>query len=146
MSKIISRQFLKAVSLLISAMLAFSAFVFAPVTSSAATYNNKTDFMNGRYGIFLHYLSNSNMTDEQWEEKVKSFDSEVFASAAETAGASWVTVTLTQADGRYCIPIDTIFAESDIPGFGSGTVKAKGVAAEDDLVARLYTALSAKGI
>lgn len=146
MSKIISRQFLKAVSLLISAMLAFSAFVFAPVTSSAATYNNKTDFMNGRYGIFLHYLSNSNMTDEQWEKKVKSFDSEVFASAAETAGASWVTVTLTQADGRYCIPIETIFAESDIPGFGSGTVKAKGVAAEDDLVARLYTALSAKGI
>lgn len=138
----ISNLGFKALSIQVVLALLISLFV---LPLSAEKQSSKTDFMSGKYGIFLHYLSNGVNSDEDWQTNVKSCNTEKIATAAENAGASWVTLTLTQSDGRYCIPIGTIFKDSNIAGF-TGNRSAVGVEESDDLVNRLYTALDAKGI
>lgn len=126
-----------------SALSVFSALciLFLNVnTASAEQYSANTDYMAGKYGIFLHYLSTmvagSGVQIDKWNEIVNSFDVESFAKQAQNAGASWVCITLTQGDGMYCIPMPEL--EKMIGGTKCST--------DRDLVLDLYNALNPRGI
>lgn len=128
---------MRILTLILSLAIVFSAMVFA-IPVSADTYDSNAEFMAGKYGMFLHYLAskNSDGTVEGWNNSVNSFDVNEFAKTAHNVGASWITLTLTQSDGRYCIPMPELEELTGIGNLGS----------ERDLVSDLYTALSRYGI
>ncbi|MBR7133611.1 MAG: dockerin type I repeat-containing protein [Clostridia bacterium] len=130
----------KLLTLALSLAIVLSAMVFA-VPAQAISQDTATDFMAGNYGIFMHYLpSGDAKTDlEAWNEQVASFNVDTVAMQAHEAGAKWVTITLTQSNGFYCIPMDD---EAIVEAFGGNY----GVDAENDLVLKLYEALSEYGI
>lgn len=127
----------RILSLMLSVAVLLSAMVIAlPVT--AETYDVNADFMAGKYGVFLHYLAskNSDGTTEGWNRSVNSFNVNELAKTAHNVGASWVTLTLTQNDGKYCIPMPELEALTGITDLGT----------DRDLVNDLYAALSRYGI
>lgn len=112
----------------------------APFGVSAERYSESTDFMAGKYGIFLHYLASMQLGGSaplsSWNELVNSFDTDAFAKSADDVGASWVCITLTQSDGLYCIPMPEL--ENMIGGSKLST--------DRDLVLDLYNSLEPYGI
>lgn len=121
---------------LLSITVILSAMVF-PMTASAERYDENASFMSGKYGIFLHYLSGKNgQTYEEWNSSVNSFDVNGFAKTVYEIGASWVYLTLTQHDGRYCIPMPELEEMTGLDNLGT----------DRDLVADLYPALARYGI
>ncbi len=127
----------RILSLMLSVAVMLSAMVFA-FPAAAETYDADAAFMAGKYGIFLHYLAskNSDGTTEGWNRSVNSFNVNALAKTAHNVGASWVTLTLTQNDGKYCIPMPELEELTGIADLGT----------DRDLVNDLYTALSAYGI
>lgn len=76
-----------------------------------ASYTSQTELISGNYGIFLHYLRGKvapNSSWEQWNATVNSFDVNTFANQAESAGAKWVVLTLTQSDFYFCCPVPKV--------------------------------------
>ena len=75
--------------LLVSAlgfMLAVAFLVGAAVPASAAKYDPNTDWIAGKYGIFLHYLlerQGGGTSLENWNNAVNSFDVDRFAKDFE---------------------------------------------------------------
>lgn len=131
---------LKIVSGMAAVFTALYACFAAPVSISAEKYSASTDFMAGKYGIFLHYLSSMQLGGSaplsSWNELVNSFDTDAFAKSADEVGASWVCITLTQSDGLYCIPMPEL--ENMIGGSKLST--------DRDLVLDLYNSLEPYGI
>ena len=127
--------------LLVSAlgfMLAVAFLVGAAVPASAAKYDPNTDWIAGKYGIFLHYLlerQGGGTSLENWNNAVNSFDVDRFAKDIHSVGASWVTITLTQSSGYFPIPMPEMEA---MTGVKCGT--------ERDLVADLIKACEPYGI
>lgn len=111
----------------------------------AKEYNTGgTDWMVGKYGIFLHYLRAmvaGGADFEKWNEVVNSFDVEAFARQAEEAGASWVCITLSQSDGYFCAPCKTM--EDFTRTFNE---EGERCGTDRDLPMDLYDALSKRGI
>ncbi len=107
--------------------------------AKAERFNPNTDWMVGKYGIMLHYLpgmvGSNNPTIESWNETVDSFDTEKFADDMVDLGCSWVLFTLTQADGRYPMPLP----EWD-------EMCGSDMTADRDLVEDLYQSLNKRGI
>ncbi len=138
------KQFKKALTLLLTLAIMLSTVLVA-VPASAATFDGNTDFMSGNYGMFIHYLASKYVDAEvnteeysaQWNAAVNSFDVKGFAAQARDLGVSWVTITLTQADGYYPMPMPELNAFMD-NGVDYGT--------ERDLVEELYAALEPYGI
>ena len=128
---------MRMLSWILSIAVAMSAMVFA-IPASAEVYDSNAEFMAGKYGVFLHYLAskNSDGTVEGWNETVNSFAVNEFAKTVHAVGASWVTLTLTQSDGKYCIPMPELEELTGVSGLGT----------DRDLVNDLYTALSQYGI
>lgn len=128
---------MRILSLVLSMAVMLSALVFA-IPVSAETRDPNAEFMAGKYGLFLHYLAskNSDGTTEGWNQSVRSFNVNELAKTAHNVGASWVTLTLTQNDGKYCIPMPELEEMTGLSGLGT----------DRDLVNDLYAALSQYGI
>jgi alpha-L-fucosidase len=110
--------------------------------------SNKTDwFMRAGYGVFVHYLyglqngassPHSMGRHTSWDECVKEFDAERFASQMKEAGAGYVIFTMQQRT-RYLIAPNETFDR--LTGYAPGEA-----CATRDLVMDLYKALHKRGI
>ena len=116
--------------------------------ASASTNNPATDwFSQAGYGVFVHYLNelqNSANTIQSlgrstsWDECVKEFDTERFASAVAEAGAGYVIFTTHQRT-RFLIAPNAAFDR--ITGYKPGEA-----CATRDLIEDLYQSLSKRKI
>lgn len=132
------KYFKRLVSAALSLALTAALLIGGAVPASAAKYDSNTDWIAGKYGIFLHYLQErqgNGTTWEGWNSAVSSFDVDRFAKDINSVGASWVTITLTQASGYFPIPMPEM---ENLTGVKCGT--------ERDLVADLITACEPYGI
>ncbi len=115
---------------------------------SAETNNPATDwFCRAGYGVFVHYLNevqNSGNTVQSlgrsttWDECVREFDTERFASAMDEAGAGYVIFTTHQRT-RFLIAPNATFDR--LTGYKPGEA-----CATRDLIEDLYQALHKKNI
>lgn len=131
---------IKIKAMLMCLTLIISLMLIYPLSASAEQYNSSADFIAGKYGIFLHYLTTSiigaGTTIDEWNKAVNSFDTDAFADKAQEMGASWVTLTLTQSDGVYCVPMPSL----------EKYVNGTKLSSDRDLVMDLSQSLSKKGI
>jgi len=98
---------------------------------------NTAWFRDAKWGVFTHYLSPDELTPDQWNRRVDSFDVQGLADTYESVGARYCFITLGQNSGHYCSPNATY--DSIV-----GIKPSKG--SQRDLVSDLYDALSPKGI
>lgn len=116
--------------------------------SRAATNNPATDwFSRAGFGVFVHYLNeiqNSANTIQSlgrsttWDECVKEFDTERFASAMAEVGAGYVIFTTHQRT-RFLIAPNATFDR--LTGYKPGEA-----CATRDLIEDLHRSLSKRGI
>ncbi len=128
----------KILSSALGCLLAVVLLVGTAAPASAAKYDPDTDWIAGKYGIFLHYLlerQGGGNSLEGWNQAVNSFDVDRFAKDLDSVGASWITITLTQASGYFPIPMPEMEA---LTGVKCGT--------DRDLVADLIRACEPYGI
>lgn len=63
-------------------------------------------WMQNRYGVMVHYLSNTKPKEEpgfqSWDEMTAAFDVNAFADEIERMGAGWVIFPFGQNTGKYC--------------------------------------------
>lgn len=133
MKNLSKKTFSLLLSLVLSAVLAAGG-----ITASAEKYDSNTDFIAGKYGVFLHYLlerQGGGQSLDGWNQAVNSFDVNGFAADMHDVGASWVTITLTQSSGYFPIPMPEM---ETLTGVKCGTQR--------DLVKDLIDALDPYGI
>ncbi len=128
----------KTIHFILCIVLIFTVSV-SSISISAAPFNSATDFMVGNYGIMLHYMPsmvcNGNVSMEEWNKVVNSFDTERFAENANELGADWVLFTISQNRARYPMPMDAL---KTLTGTQYGT--------DRDLINDLYVSLNQYGI
>jgi hypothetical protein len=90
-----------------------------------------------RWGVFTHYLTTPEMTADDWNRRVDSFDVQALAAQVASTGASYYFITLGQGSGHYCAPNATY------DGY-VGITPSK--CSRRDLVSDLYDALQPYGI
>ena len=132
------KYFKRLVSAALCLALTAALIIGVSVPASAAKYDSNTDWIAGKYGIFLHYLlerQGGGSSLEGWNSAVSSFDVDRFAKDINSVGASWVTITLTQSSGYFPIPMPEM---ENLTGVKCGT--------ERDLVTDLINACEPYGI
>lgn len=104
-------------------------------------------FVKAGYGVFVHYLEGIQNNPEQlhslgrhtsWEECVREFDTERFASDVEASGAGYVMFTVMQIS-RFMIAPNATFDR--ISGYQPGEA-----CATRDLIEDLYQSLNKRNI
>jgi len=110
--------------------------------------NPNTDwFRDAGYGVFVHYLNalqnddaaiNSLGRSTSWDECVREFDTERFATTMEEAGASYVIFTMMQVSQHVIAPNETY---NQITGYLPGEA-----CSTRDLVEDLSTSLHKRNI
>ena len=103
--------------------------------------SNKTDwFKDRKWGVFIHYLAGkasskvgAEISAEEWNRRVDSFDTESLASQLKKIGAGYLFITIGQNSGNYCTPNATYDSITGI--FPSKCSKR-------DLISDLYESLS----
>jgi len=129
--------------LLAVTMWAISGHALAAENAPAQPSSHRTDwFKNAQWGVFTHYMADTvlkgpEISVENWNKAVDSFDVERMANTLAGAGAGYYVITLGQNSGYYCSPNA---AYDKITGI------APGKCSKRDLVADLSNALQAKGI
>lgn len=125
------------------AALIFAAMVAKFAGAQEADTVNRTDwFRDAKWGVFVHYLSDTvlrdqELTPETWNAAVDSFDVDAFANTMEQVGAGYCIVTLGQNSGYYCSPNATY---DRYVGYEPSRCSKR------DLIADLAAALKTKGI
>ncbi len=94
-------------------------------------------FMKARCGAFTHYLTGADMSAEDWNRRVDSFDTESLAKRLHDAGTRYYFITIGQNSGHYCAPNAAYDA---VVGLKPSKCSKR------DLVADLYDALAPRGI
>lgn len=94
-------------------------------------------FMKARCGAFTHYLTSPDMSADDWNRRVDSFDTESLAKRLHDAGARYYFITIGQNSGHYCSPNAAYDA---VVGLKPSKCSKR------DLVADLYDVLAPLGI
>ena len=94
-------------------------------------------FKDAQWGVFTHYLTGANMSAEEWNKRVDSFDVKALAGQLEASGCKYYFLTLGQNSGHYCSP-NAAYDKY------SGVQPSK--CSKRDLVAEIQAALAQKGI
>jgi hypothetical protein len=94
-------------------------------------------FSEAKWGVFTHYLTNPEMSGDDWNRRVDAFDVEKLCDQLEAAQVGYYFMTLGQGSGHYCTPNKTY---DDIIG------RKTGKCSDRDLIEDLYDALSKQGI
>lgn len=97
-------------------------------------------FVDGKYGVMIHFLGDYRESGESWNQRVNAFDVKAFARQLHEIGAGHVLFTVSQCGGRFCMPLasyDKILKEHGWEGT---------LCSERDLIADLYDALEPYGI
>ena len=85
-----------------------TAAVAQPDPTPAA--HRRTDwFHHAKWGVFMHYMADTvlkgdELTIENWNKAVDSFDVKGLADQLSSAGAGYFVLTLGQNSGYYCAP------------------------------------------
>ena len=125
---------------LFSIELATAAARKAQLERAQATRGDTSWMVDGKYGIFVHWSSQSrgfNIAEKraQWFQKsVEMFDVKVFADAIERTGASWIVFTATHQGFYWPAPNTAIDKISP------------GRTAERDLLGEIINELDQRGI
>ena len=64
-------------------------------------------FRDAKYGVMIHYLcpnEEKDMSAEDWNKRVDSFDEKLFADCLEESGARFCFFAVGQNSGHYCSP------------------------------------------
>jgi hypothetical protein len=77
--------------------------------------SHRTDwFHQAGWGLFFHYLADpassttqAELTSDEWNRRVDSFDAKAFAAQVAEIGAPYVFLTIGQNSGFYCSPNQT---------------------------------------
>ena len=101
------------------------------------TRANTDWFQEQKWGVFVHYLTSAEMSADEWNAQVDTFDVGGLADELEAAGASFIFLTLGQNSGHYCAPNATY---DRIAGIDPSKCSRR------DLVADLYDELHPRGI
>ncbi len=107
--------------------------------------SHRTDwFHQAGWGLFFHYLAapasstnEAELTSDEWNRRVGSFDAEAFAAQVAEIGAPYVFLTIGQNSGFYCSPNQTY---DDIVGIHPGKCSRR------DLIADVARALQPHNI
>lgn len=94
-------------------------------------------FRDARWGVFTHYLTDSQTSAEEWNAQVDAFDVEGLARQLAEIGAPYYFITLGQNSGHYCAPNATY---DQLVGI------TPSKCARRDLISDLYQALAPRGI
>jgi len=98
----------------------------------------RTDwFRDAQWGVFTHYLTDKNMTAEEWNRRVDAFDLAGLVRQLEAIGPKYYFITLGQNSGHYCSPNATY---DQFVGIQPSKCSKR------DLIADLAQALAPKGI
>ena len=97
----------------------------------------RPNFMKGNYGVFIHYLTKSTVTAEEWNERTAAFDAETLAKQLHDIGAKWIFLTLGQTSGHFPAPNAT---------YDSIAKVTPSKCSKRDIVSDLYDALEPYGI
>lgn len=92
---------------------------------------------DARWGVFTHYLTDANITVEDWNSRVDGFDVAGLVQQLISMGAPYYFITIGQNSGHYCSPNATY--DSFV-----GTRSSK--CSRRDLIKDLYDALVPNGI
>jgi alpha-L-fucosidase len=92
------RKTFKAVALL--------ALAVTGSRAQAAEAKSRTEwFRDVHWGVFIHYLANNDdVTADEWNRLIDSFDAEGLAKQLESARAGYLILTLGQNSGHYLSP------------------------------------------
>lgn len=94
-------------------------------------------FRDLKWGAFTHYLASDEMSPDEWNQQVDSFDVDGLAEQLAAAGAPYYFMTLGQNSGHFCSPNETY---DSIVGITPSKCSRR------DLIADLYDVLSERGI
>ncbi len=94
-------------------------------------------FRNLKWGLFAHYLAEDELSSDEWNRQVESFDVEGLADQLAAAGVPYFFITLGQNSGHFCSPNS---AYDSIVGIEPSKCSRR------DLVADLYDVMSKRGI
>jgi len=101
-------------------------------------------FKESRWGVFLHYLASpassrelAEITSDDWNRQVDSFDVEGLAAQLDAVGAKCLTFTLGQNSGYYCSPNAT---------YDALVGRKPSRCSQRDLIKDIYEALKPRGI
>src|ERR1035438_7932060 len=84
------------------------AFISAAAAEPAP--DHRTDWLKeAKWGVFMHYMGDTvlkgdELTIENWNKAVDSFDVKGLADQLASAGAGYFVLTLGQNSGYYCAP------------------------------------------
>ncbi len=71
-----------------------------------------TDFMSGRWGVFMHFLTDLTCREDEspanWNARVNAFDTVKLARQLHELQAGWLMLTIGQNSGYYCSPNRTL--------------------------------------
>ncbi len=94
-------------------------------------------FKQAGWGVFTHYLTDANMSAEEWNRRVDAFDVPGLALQLEGIGCRYYVITLGQNSGHLCSPNAAYDRYAGIQ---------PSKCSKRDLVADFHTALAPKGI
>lgn len=97
-----------------------------------------TDWFQGLgWGAFVHYLGSTEMTAEEWNDRIHAFDVKGLAEELEEANVPFIFVTVGQNSGHFCAPNE---AYDRLVGIEPSKCSRR------DLIADLYDELHPRGI
>lgn len=143
------REFLKSAAIVgavnsIGATVVNKAEVFNQRLSSEQERNgndsrrsNTKWFKDAKWGVFCHYLVGKEMSADEWNRRIDSFNTKNLAEQLESVGAKYFFLTIGQNSGHYCSPNSTY---DSLVGIKPGKCSKR------DLISDLYDAVSSKGI
>ena len=99
--------------------------------------SNTDWFMESKWGVFTHYLTNPETSAEEWNRRINGFDVQGLAQQLELIGTKYYFITIGQNSGHYCSPNETYDKFVGIK---------PSKCSERDLIADIYEALAPKGI
>jgi hypothetical protein len=95
--------------------------------SSALASPASATWMQGKYGVFVHYLNGVNnisgdtsSSATSWNNTLYAFNTDTFAQQVYATGASYVVVTIGQTNGFYCIGSTTFLNVTGQTGYCGG--------------------------
>ena len=106
--------------------------------ASDTTKERSSDwFAECGWGVFCHYLGTPELSADDWNRRVNSFNVEALAAQIASTGAGYFFLTLGQGSGHFCAPNATYDRYA-------GIIPSK--CSQRDLISDLYDALHPRGI
>ena len=105
--------------------------------ASVVTRSNTDWFKEAKWGLCCHYLVKKEMSADEWNRQVNSFDTDRLANQLEFCKAKYFLITIGQNSGHYCSP-NSVY--DSIVGIQPSKCS------ERDLISDLSSSLAKRGV